>query len=67
LKCSDYLFLAAFFFPPFAFFAIWIPPFARGVDASVAPDDPAHSAAWHVGPGCRRPRFVRADSQSQRL
>jgi len=43
-----YLFFAAFFFPPLAFFAIedsslhwWI----AGSGFS-----PAHSAAWHVGP-----------------
>ena len=48
---GGYFFLAAFFFAPFAFFAIWNPPFRWFVDCESASHDPAHSAAWHVGPG----------------
>ena len=66
-----YLFFAAFFFPPFAFFAIEDPPL-HGVDCASAAAPPAHSAAWHVGPACRRPRFVgyllrAADRREQQL
>ena len=46
-----YLFFAAFFFAPLAFFAIFNPPFRLLWIASFPPDHPAHSAAWHVGPG----------------
>jgi hypothetical protein len=44
-----YLFFAAFFFPPFAFFAIeeFLP---SRLDCGVVPQRPALSAAWHVGP-----------------
>ena len=45
---SCYLFFAAFFF---AFFAIYNPPFRSLGFASHPPHAPAHSAAWHVGPG----------------
>jgi hypothetical protein len=49
----SYFFFAAFFFAPLAaFFAIEIPPFVRWIGLrAVSPIDPAHSAAWHVGPG----------------
>ena len=50
-----YLFFAAFFFAPFAFFAIWNPPFRWFMDCESASHDPAHSAAWHVGPGVGDP------------
>jgi hypothetical protein len=48
---GSYLFFAAFFLPPLAFFAICNPPFRWLWIASNSPYDPAHSAAWHVGPG----------------
>jgi|SRR5581483_7007399 len=46
-----YFFFAAFFFEPFAaFFAISNPPLRWLESARMSPC-PAHSAAWHVGPG----------------
>ena len=47
---GSYLFFAAFFFAAF-FFAICNPPFRWFVDCEHSPHAPAHSAAWHVGPG----------------
>jgi hypothetical protein len=47
----SYFFFAAFFFEPFAFFAISNPPFRSVVDCELYAPRPAHSAAWHVGPG----------------
>jgi len=55
---GSYLFFAAFFFAPLAFFAICNPPFRWLWIASVSPYDPAHSAAWHVGPGVGVSRFA---------
>jgi hypothetical protein len=53
---GDYLFFAAFFFPPLAFFAMLNPPFRWfGLRSAQVP---AHSAAWHVGPGILQSRFV---------
>ena len=43
-----YLFFAAFFFPPLAFFAIEDSSLHWWIARSGFP--PAHSAAWHVGP-----------------
>ena len=50
-----YLFFAAFFFAAFAFFAISNPSLHFGWICEYAPYNPAHSAAWHVGPGVGDP------------
>jgi hypothetical protein len=49
---EGYFFFAAFFLAPFAaFLAMWNPSLQVDWIASVSPISPAHSAAWHVGPG----------------
>ena len=57
--------------PPSSFRPLLSSPFESPLSpvvwmASVAPDNPAHSAAWHVGPGVGDLAFVRADSRSHR-
>jgi hypothetical protein len=51
-------FFATFFFAAFAFFAIGDPSLRWRCIASCSPSDPAHSAAWHVGPGGGVSRFA---------
>src|SRR3954470_15691608 len=55
-KQRAYLFFAAFFFPPLAFFAMRIPPFTGGLRGPCFCSGAlCRLARW---PGVRRPRFV---------